>query len=84
MHLKKKTTKQKTNRRKLCVKYWIFALQIWLNQKRSQGTQQNVTIPLLSIVVSFSLIYYYLFYGNAIFIILSQQILDDKLLLILK
>ena len=42
------------------------------------------TIPLFSIVVSFGLIYYYLFYINAISIIFSLQILVDKLLLILK
>ena len=40
----KKNNKQKTNKRKLCLKQWIFAHQIWLNQNRSLGTQQNVTI----------------------------------------
>ena len=42
------------------------------------------TIPSFSAVVSFDLIYYYLFYRNVISIIFSSKILDDKLLLILK
>ena len=40
--LKKQQTK--TNRRKLFGKQQILAHQILLNQKRSLGTQQNVTI----------------------------------------
>ena len=44
----------------------------------------NIFTPLFSVVVNFNLIYYYLFYRNAISIIFSLQILDDKLLLILK
>ena len=35
----KQNKKQKTNSRKLHMKQWILALQIWLSQKRSLRTQ---------------------------------------------
>ena len=75
MHLIK-NNKQKTNKRKLCMRQWIFAHQIWLNhKKKSRNTTKchNIfTISLYSAMVSFGLIYYYLFYRNAILITNSR------------
>ena len=54
------------------------------NKPRNITKCHNIfTIPLFSAVVNLGLIYY-LFYRNAISIIFSYQILNGKLLLILK
>ena len=63
----KKKQQTKNNKRKLCVKPWILAHQIWLNQKKSKNTTKchNIfIIPLFLAVVSFNLIFYYLCGGT--------------------
>ena len=77
----------KKKRIKLCMKQWIFAHQILRNQKKKSRNiikcHNIFTIPLFLAVVNLGLIQY-LFYRNAISIRFSYQILNGKLLLILK
>ena len=98
MYLKTKTkNKWKANWRKLCLKQWILAYQIWLNKKTSLGTQQNVTqkriLGTQQNVTTFSQYFFIsrcgrsqfdnniLFFTSTAF---SQQILGENLLLVLK